>query len=1091
MIELRARKIFVSILSSLLLIATLVTCFAVTGAAIGTDYDFSRPGSSITGTINSADILEEALGEPLDEAEREYLALHGELKILYDKGISTSLIVTEYDGENITVFASKYTYTTATGNTVSFVPELCEYNGLKQDLVETPEGYSCVFTSANENDADTAAITYALEVEVTARDINKIINQAFNDAPALKEKLEDENRKYALLKAEYDSNVLAYEEYLEELSKYEADMIEYTEYLTEKKLYEDALSEYNKYLADIEAYDRAVEDYREYNEKLTEYNLAYADYRNYLDELLEYEGELSNYNVYLDRMETVKAQLAVIDAAKINMTDSRQVYSAIMGNLVTQVLTENKDILVSDLIGADRKVIEAAETATENLRILLPYYFSLVSEQEKYTYYTINYEAFRDNFKSLAEALDTLYANKRIRAELRRQGRDRKYIILVAQLILITNGLSDGKVYNKYTSCAFDSTYRIEGQSVASLLENKTYFTDDDSAAPLATGYPSYVAEPTPPEHMDEPIKPTRVQIPAYPEEVSHPGDEPESVDKPDLPSEVNDPGDEPVKFQLDTASINLIAAYEEGSIKRREESVSGINYKITSKVNKKVFGSSLISIVFRDSDGRYLYSTEIDKGSFAIFEGGIPEKNEDASATYIFAGWTVEQGSDELFNLSEINEDAVLYPVFSKNPKSYTVKFRIENGVIEKKFVYGQAAIFEGVPQKESEKNCDYVFSGWDKPLGTVTEDTEYVAQFKRVFLVYGSDTDVGATVTDSTDYILAEARHLGDVLNADGALRRAVNEGKGLVLVTSRGTVTVSYTNALAMILSGHTVITVKTVQIDNSGYRYRVSVSDLSGGEGSYRLSVDMPCSLGEDGHMTLKYSSGEDEVPVNHTYNGEILSFILSTGIDYILKLDYELTVLPSKHASVSLRGDTTTPGSIVYVDCEVNEGAELVKVYLILSDGSEIEVVDGSFRMPKSDVSLGVVCKENVYTVTFVDGDRVISIGEYKYGEEVVLPSAPSRLNDSKFSYTFDRWSPKINAVTGDVTYRAVYKLELLPKNKDSGGLKISASILRLIIAAIVGAAMLLFVVVPSSVIAAVKVRKYRKIFSKNVGKESE
>jgi len=66
---------------------------------------------------------------------------------------------------------------------------------------------------------------------------------------------------------------------------------------------------------------------------------------------------------------------------------------------------------------------------------------------------------------------------------------------------------------------------------------------------------------------------------------------------------------------------------------------------------------------------------------------------------------------------------------------------------------------------------------------------------------------------------------------------------------------------------------------------------------------------------------------------------------------------------------------------------------------------------------------------NLYTVTWENwnGDVLKRDTNVPYG---TIPSyngnTPTRPEDSQFIYTFDRWSPNISKVTGDVTYTAIY-----------------------------------------------------------------
>ena len=64
---------------------------------------------------------------------------------------------------------------------------------------------------------------------------------------------------------------------------------------------------------------------------------------------------------------------------------------------------------------------------------------------------------------------------------------------------------------------------------------------------------------------------------------------------------------------------------------------------------------------------------------------------------------------------------------------------------------------------------------------------------------------------------------------------------------------------------------------------------------------------------------------------------------------------------------------------------------------------------------------------NKYTITFMNGDDVLSADMWDYGTTPQYTgSTPTRPNDEEFTYTFKGWTPEIVAVTMDATYYAAY-----------------------------------------------------------------
>ena len=92
---------------------------------------------------------------------------------------------------------------------------------------------------------------------------------------------------------------------------------------------------------------------------------------------------------------------------------------------------------------------------------------------------------------------------------------------------------------------------------------------------------------------------------------------------------------------------------------------------------------------------------------------------------------------------------------------------------------------------------------------------------------------------------------------------------------------------------------------------------------------------------------------------------------------------------------------------------------------------EVKVVNGKFTMPAKDVTLKAKWNVNKYTIKWVNWDdsEVRTDTEVPYGTELEVPEDPTRAADAEYTYTFAGWTPKIETVTGDATYKATYTKE--------------------------------------------------------------
>ena len=93
--------------------------------------------------------------------------------------------------------------------------------------------------------------------------------------------------------------------------------------------------------------------------------------------------------------------------------------------------------------------------------------------------------------------------------------------------------------------------------------------------------------------------------------------------------------------------------------------------------------------------------------------------------------------------------------------------------------------------------------------------------------------------------------------------------------------------------------------------------------------------------------------------------------------------------------------------------------------------SDVTLEGKSFTMPAKNVTLKAKWNINKYTVKWVnwDGSEVRTDTEVPYGTELEVPADPTRAADDQYTYTFKGWTPEVETVTGDATYKAKYTKE--------------------------------------------------------------
>ena len=123
----------------------------------------------------------------------------------------------------------------------------------------------------------------------------------------------------------------------------------------------------------------------------------------------------------------------------------------------------------------------------------------------------------------------------------------------------------------------------------------------------------------------------------------------------------------------------------------------------------------------------------------------------------------------------------------------------------------------------------------------------------------------------------------------------------------------------------------------------------------------------------------------------------------------------------------VRTDTEVPyGTELEVPADPTRAADDQYTYTFKGWTPEVETVTGDA------VYTAVYDKEvNKYTIKWVnwDGSEVRTDTEVPYGTELEVPADPTREADAEYTYTFAGWTPKIETVTGDATYKAKYTKE--------------------------------------------------------------
>ena len=199
--------------------------------------------------------------------------------------------------------------------------------------------------------------------------------------------------------------------------------------------------------------------------------------------------------------------------------------------------------------------------------------------------------------------------------------------------------------------------------------------------------------------------------------------------------------------------------------------------------------------------------------------------------------------------------------------------------------------------------------------------------------------------------------------------------------------------------------------------------------------FTFDVSIPCADSEFARTAnITYTSADGKLSyTNKSYKDGRVSFKTTTDVDYTMCVRYAVNIrqdfetgIDSTDKNIILSTDMAIPGDTVTLDIPNIPGVN-VEVYYYNQKGEKQQINGGSFEMPNYIVSIHAKFTRIVYTVTFMNGNEVVSTGRYYYGETVIVPGNPTKSNDNKYSYEFSGWSPEVSeTVTEDVTYQAQY-----------------------------------------------------------------
>ena len=966
-------------------------CFINVNAKEDLSLNYSKESSNTYKEIASSKLVEIITSNTISIQEQKFLDENYE-SLKYESSIAPSSINTNLTDDRLDIHASEYTYKDSSNRLIIWIPYKVAYNGDEKEFIKSDDAYIASFDEIT--DTSQIDITYQTKISIPKDIANNLLNAAYNHVNEYVI-----NNVYEKNIELYNNNLELYNQYLADLSQYNLDYLNYLEYLEQKEEYDKYLLEYQKYQAELIAYNN-------YLFELEQYNTNLVLYQNYLNDLdyynNHYEANKDAYDDYENKMTIINKQLYVMDLIQNKMTSlDRTVYNAVMGNTVTTVL-ERKSELTQ--LGVSEEAIDRAYYATLNLREIFEQYFSYENDSDKYFYYISNYFAIKKNMEELLRCLDKLYRSGLTKTALDYFESEEKYLILVAQLALICNGLDDNDVYNYEAwipstnkgnlklngAKVIDENWTIDGKTFTQILGSVYLSEDGIQAQPLYTGYP---------ERVDLLIKPSEILAPTYPQVVNQPV-APNEVDVPSAtvttrpikPTEVK----EPSEYVRPDDITSLLEVYNTDLV-YRNPLVNDYDLILDSKFSKDFKNTEEITIEFYDVDKTFISKYTISNGSYLVYDDIIPTKEKDEVYTYTFMAWEYED--HEILDLNCVTKEGFVYPVFKETYNDYEVTWNINGEIYKEIYHYNDMPICKENLFKENTDKMAYFFESWDKDIEKVTEDVTYKA-------IYRGHTIINSVLT------LNSTTNINELL-------QSINEESDLSveLVNDEYEITIPTSTLIKMKNDNVEELNLNILE-DNGDYNFSISTNN------DKEYSFDVIINLEVDSKHARLY---KDEEQIRYDYSGKSLNFSMNSNSTYRMEFVYAVNILTNDKININVNNNYAKSGDIINIFLgEVEEGIIINRIYYVTKSMEEIRIDSDKFEMPKDDVYIGISYSYIEYIVTFISDGVIIRESKYHYGDTVDAIQAPKKASDDDYSYEFVGWDKTITEVKGDAVYTAVF-----------------------------------------------------------------
>jgi len=137
----------------------------------------------------------------------------------------------------------------------------------------------------------------------------------------------------------------------------------------------------------------------------------------------------------------------------------------------------------------------------------------------------------------------------------------------------------------------------------------------------------------------------------------------------------------------------------------------------------------------------------------------------------------------------------------------------------------------------------------------------------------------------------------------------------------------------------------------------------------------------------------------------------------------LMVDLELLASDIDNQEDSIRGYAPDGAGVYPAGTTLEIVAKEIPGYTFRRWSDEVENQSRQITLTES-MTLVALYQHEMYTITFVDGEQVISTSEHYYGDQITAPEDLVREATAEYTFSFGGWEPEVAPVTGTQTYVA-------------------------------------------------------------------